>query len=118
MYMDHMRRQTHKLQLSIEAKNKALASFYIVEIGETVEVIKSKFPQYDGLQIAALTNAMLPPYLTPLGKAIEDGNWAAASTAYSNLLTGGCNGCHTATQRAFVKIVASKSNPYNQDFSP
>ena len=117
-YMDHMRRLTHKLGLSIDAKNGALASFYMEEIGEMAELIKARFPEYDGFQIGALITAMLNPYLTPLGKAVEGGDWGAADSAYDILLTGGCNGCHTATQHAFVKIVRSKTNPYNQDFAP
>lgn len=118
VYMDHMRRQTHKLELSIDAKNKDLATFYAREVGETVELIKTKFPEYDGLQIAALANAMIPPYLGPLSTAIDGGDWAGAGTAFNNLLTGGCNGCHTATQRAYIKIVSNKTNPYNQSFKP
>ena len=118
MYMDHMRRQAHKLGLSIDAKNKALAAFYLQEMGETIEVVQQKFPKYDEVQIAALVKAMMDPYMTPLGKAIDAGDWATAGTAYATLVKMGCNGCHTATQHGFLKIVPNKSNPYNQDFMP
>ncbi len=116
-YMDHLRRLTHKLGLSIDARNPALASFYAQEITEFVEVIKAKFPQYDGLQIGALITAMLSPQVTVLTQTIEKKDWNKAVADYDNLLAG-CNGCHAATQRPFVKIVRSKTNPYNQDFSP
>lgn len=118
VYMDHMRRLTHKLGLSIDAKNAPLASFYSREVGEMADLIKAEFPEYDGFQVGALITAMLAPYLTPLGKALDDEDWGAANSAYDNLLAAGCNGCHTATQHGFVKIVRSQSNPFNQDFAP
>ena len=118
IYMDHLRRLTHKAGLSIDTQNPDLAAFYSHEIGEVVELIKTKFPQYDGFQVGALITAMLPPHLTLLDKAIEKKDWDAAGSAYDNLLSAGCNGCHLATQHPFVKIIRSKTNPYNQDFSP
>ncbi len=118
IYMDHLRRLTHKLGLSIDAKNTDLASFYVQETEEVVELIKAKFPQYDGFPVGALITAMLGPHLAPLGKTIESEDWDAADSAYDNLLTGGCNGCHAATQHPFISIVRSKTSPYNQDFSP
>jgi hypothetical protein len=117
-YMDHLRRLTHKLGLAIDAKNPALASFYASEITEFQEVIKTKFPQYEGFQIAALMTAMLSPQVTVLTQTIGKKDWNKASADYDNMLTAGCNGCHAAVQRPFIKIVRSKTNPYNQDFSP
>jgi len=116
-YMDHLRRLTHKLGLSIDARNPALASFYAQEITEFVEVIKAKFPQHDGLQISALMTAMLSPQVAVLSKTTESKNWTKASADYDNLIAG-CNTCHAAAQRPFIKIVRSKTNPYNQDFNP
>ncbi len=117
-YMDHLRRLTHKLGLSIDAKNPALASFYAQEITEFVEVIKAKFPQYDGFPVGALITAMLSPQVAVLTQSIEKEDWNGAAAGYDNLLTSGCNACHAATQHPFIKIVRSKTNPYNQDFSP
>ena len=117
-YMDHLRRLTHKLGLSIDARNPALASFYAQEITEFTGVIKAKFPQYDGFQISALMTAMLNPQVTVLTQTIEKKDWNKASADYDNMLTAGCNGCHAAVQHPFIKIVRSKTNPYNQDFSP
>jgi hypothetical protein len=117
-YMDHLRRLTHKLGLSIDARNPALASFYAQEITEFTGVIKAKFPQYDGFQISALMTAMLNPQVAVLTQTIEKKDWNKASADYDNMLTAGCNGCHAAVQHPFVKIVRSKTNPYNQDFSP
>lgn len=117
-YMDHMRSLTQKLGLAIDAHNPALASFYANEITEVVELIKVKFPQYDGLQVGALITAMLSPQLAVLTQTIEKKDWVKTSASYDNMLTAGCNACHTAAQHPFIKIVRSKANPFNQDFSP
>lgn len=118
MYMEHMRRQTHKLGLSIDAKNKDLSAFYAKELGELAGLVSTKFPMYDDIQVGVLIKAMLDPYMGPLNTALTGGDWAAADAAYNTLVTSGCNGCHTATQRQFIKVTTSKTNAYNQDFTP
>jgi hypothetical protein len=115
VYMGRLQRHTHKLGLSIDAGNQELAKFYMTEIGETVDMITKRFPDYNKLQIAALTTAMLAPFTGPLKTAVET-NFAGASAAYDKFIAG-CNGCHAATQRQYVKITRSKTNPYPQDFS-
>jgi hypothetical protein len=115
-HMGNMQRHTHKLGLSIDAQNYDLASFYMQEIREASKHISGKFPQYDGHQVGALLPAMLNPHLDKLSKSIEAKDWKAADPAYDTLIVSGCNGCHTATRHAFVKIVRVKSNPYSQEF--
>ena len=115
VYMGRLQRHTHKLGLSVDAGNQELAKFYMTEIGETVDMITKRFPEYDKFQIAALMTAMLTPYTGPLKTAVET-NFAGASAAYDKFIAG-CNGCHTATQHQFVKVTRSKTNSYAQDFS-
>ena len=115
MYMSQMQRLTHKLGLAIDAGNKDLASFYLGEMGETADVVERKFPEYDKFQIGALVRAMLRPSFAPAAVAIEGGDMAAASTAYEGIITA-CNGCHVATQRAFLKVKRVKTNPFAQSF--
>ena len=115
-HMADLHRQVHKLGLSIDAQNGELADFYIKELGETITYVAGKFPEYDGHKVGALMPVMLNPYLTPLGKAIAAADWKAASPAYDTLIASGCNGCHMATQHAFIKIERNKANPYGQSF--
>jgi hypothetical protein len=115
-YMNHMQRHSHKLGLSIQAKNKPLADFYFTELGETLEIIQKKFPQYDGLQIAALSKAMIDPVKPALAKSLAAGDWAAAPVAYDKLLAA-CNNCHVAVKHEFVKVVVPTGNPFNQSFA-
>lgn len=116
LYMAHQQELVQKLGLSIQAKNKDLADFYRNELAEGFEVIQKKFPQYDGVQVAALSKAMMDPAMIPLKKAIDTANWATATSAYSTLITS-CNNCHTAGKHAFVKITVPKGNPFNQSFA-
>jgi hypothetical protein len=115
-YMADAQRHAHKLGLSIQAKNKPLAEFYMAELGETFEIIQKKFPQYDGYQIAALTKAMLDPAKPALSKALAAGDWPTSAIAYDKYLTA-CNTCHVAVKHEFVKIVAPTGNPFNQSFA-
>jgi len=114
-YMGNMQRYVHKLGLAVDAKNQALADFYIFEIEEVVTELQ-QFDNYEGFQIAALSKAMLAQFVTALDKKVEAADWAGSEAAFAQVVTA-CNSCHLATQRPYIKIVASKSNPFNQDFS-
>ncbi|HXV15044.1 MAG TPA: hypothetical protein VEC56_12630 [Candidatus Krumholzibacteria bacterium] len=116
IYMSHAQRHAHKLGLSIQAKNKPLAEFYLAELGETFELIQRKFPQYDGLQIAALSKAMLDPAKPALARSLAAGDFATASVAYDKYLAA-CNSCHVAAKHEYVKVVAPTGNPFNQSFA-
>lgn len=115
-YMNHLQRHGHKLGLSIQAKNKPLANFYYAEIGETLEIIQKKFPQYEGYQIAALSKAMIDPAKPALAKSLTAGDWPTATIAYDKLLAA-CNNCHVAVKHEFVKVVVPTTNPFNQSFA-
>jgi hypothetical protein len=116
MYMSQIQRHAHKLGLSVQAKNKPLAEFYLTELGETFEIVQKKFPQYEGYQIAALSKAMIDPAKPALAKALGASDWPGATTAYGQYLTA-CNNCHVAVKHEFVKVVAPTGNPFNQTFS-
>ena len=116
MYMANLQRDSHKLGLSIQAKNKPLAEFYATELGEMFEIIQKKFPTYEGFQIAALSKAMIDPAKPALSKALAASDWPGATTAYDKYLAA-CNGCHQAVQHPFVKLVAPTGNPFNQSFA-
>jgi hypothetical protein len=116
-YMAMMQHLTHKLGLSLQARNAPLAGFYIEEIQETSEVIQKKFPTYDKIAVGQLMNAMLVPSIGPLDKSIKASSWAIANAGYTKLLDS-CNGCHAAAQHPFIKITAPTQNPFNQSFSP
>ena len=116
LYMAHQQELAHKLGLAIQNKNKPLADFYVEEVDEGFEIIQGKFPQYDGVQVAALSKAMIDPAMAPLKKAVGGADWAAATKAFSTLVTS-CNNCHIAAKHEFVKITVPTGNPFNQSFA-
>ena len=57
---------THKLALSVEARNAELAGFYLHEAEETAEAIRDEIPEYEGLPIGPLVGSMLMPHIERL----------------------------------------------------
>jgi hypothetical protein len=115
-YMSTLQHHTHKLGLSIQARNKPLAGFYLDEIGEAIGIIQRKFPTYDKLEIADLADAMPVPSVSPVAKAIAASDWPGATRAYAGLIDS-CNDCHAAANHDFIKITVPTGNPFNQSFS-
>lgn len=115
--MAHLQRHTHKLQLSVEARNGALVGFYVHEIEEIAEGIRDEIPSYDDHPVGKLVGEILLPAVESMEETAESGDWAAADAAFDRLL-GACNACHASTAHGYVRIVRGTGNPYNQDFSP
>jgi hypothetical protein len=115
-YMALLQHHTHKLGLAVQAKNQALAAFYLEEVEETTREIEKRFPTYDGVAIGELAEAMLLPSVEPVEKAIQGASWPAAAGAYGKLV-GACNDCHAAANHDFIEITVPAGNPFNQSFS-
>lgn len=115
-HMGDFQRYMHKLGLALDAGNQPLADFYTQKIRENMEFLEKKYPTWDNLQIGALAKAMLGAPLAPMEAALKKGDMAAANSAYDTLMSG-CNNCHVATQRPFIKITRDKTNTYSQNFA-
>jgi hypothetical protein len=113
--MGELQHHTHKLTLSIQAENPALAEFYLDEVEEVVRQIEQLFPYHDGHRVADLARAALGPRLAPLRGAVESSSWHQARAALSGLISG-CNDCHAATGHDFIQIELTSANPFNQSF--
>ncbi len=116
-YMATLQHHTHKLNLSIQAENAALAGFYLREVEEASEQIEQRFPEHDGFPVAALVHAQLDPRLAALNEAIEGARWDQARNGLSDLIAG-CNGCHAAAAHGFIRVEVTTANPFNQSFVP
>jgi hypothetical protein len=114
--MSHLQHHTHKLTLSVEAENDALAEFYLHEVGEVAEQIEHLFPEHDGIPIATLARELLDPQLAALDSALEASRWDAAKSGIGSLI-GACNDCHAATGHAFIRVERTSANPFNQSFA-
>lgn len=116
MLMQNMQTYVHKVQLSLEARNSALAYFYVHELEETAAHIGANIETYDGHPVGALTESMLIPALERLESSIKSEDWDAGDADFTAAMQA-CNACHTATDHAMVRIVPAEGNPFAQDFS-
>ena len=116
MLMERMQTYTHKLQLSVAARNAPLAGFYLRELEETAEFIAENIETYHDYPIGPLTTQMLMPAVELLEEAVDDADWAASEQRFGAMLEA-CNTCHVASGQAAVRIVPASGNPFAQDFS-
>lgn len=115
--MGKLQNFTHKLQLSVTARNGRLADFYLHELEATSEKIVENIESYDGQPISRLVQSMLLPAIEALEKPVKAGDWAGSDQGFEGLLQA-CNSCHQVTGHAFIRIAPAGSNPYAQDFRP
>jgi hypothetical protein len=116
MLMERMQTYTHKLQLSVEARNEPLAHFYLHELEETSDYVAENIAHYHDYPVGPLVREMLLPRIEDLEDAVEAGEWAAADTRFADMLRA-CNACHVATNHGYVQIAPAAGNPFAQDFS-
>lgn len=117
--IDNMMRMqyfTHKLTLSVDARNDKLADFYAHELEEIIEVAET-IPTYHDHAIGELVSGMLVPAFEALEDAIEAGDWMQADARLDQMITN-CNACHTSTGFDAIHIKRVESNPYLQSFEP
>ncbi len=114
--MGAIQTHTHKLQLSLDHGNTALAAFYVHEVEELLEELQG-VEEYDGHPIGQLAGAMLVPVIGRLETAVDGGNVDAAHRELDALISA-CNACHIATNHGFIVIARNSANPYLQSFEP
>lgn len=114
--MERMQTYSHKLQLSVAARNAPLAGFYLHELEETAESIIENIASYDEQPVGELTRQMFMPALELLEDAIDEPDWAAGDRRFTAMLEA-CNGCHVASGHSQIRIVPASGNPFAQDFS-
>ena len=120
-YMGELQRLTHKLQLSIEANNPQLASFYLQESFHIYEEVQSKLPVYEDIPVAIYLDRFALPTYQPLRQFLSakpKNIDPTQGTRMLNTIIEGCNKCHQVSHFGFVKIQSNSHNPYLQDFSP
>ncbi len=115
-YMADLQHHTHKLNLSIEAENAALAAFYLHEVEEVAEQVEQLFPHDDGVAVAALVASLLRPRASALRAALDGSHWDEARSGLADLVAG-CNACHAAADHGFIRVEVTHANPFNQSFA-
>lgn len=117
-YMASLQRYSHKLGLSVEARNTAAADFYLHELEEMSETIVDEVPRYEGHAVGELTATMLVPTVEAVEKALAGEDWDRVDTRFDEMVQA-CNQCHVSTEHGFIQIEADvQENPFNQSFVP
>ncbi|MDX1636688.1 MAG: hypothetical protein R3281_01880 [Balneolaceae bacterium] len=117
-YMQHIRRYTHKMSLSVQARNQELADFYMHELQASALSVKQDVPGYEGYDIAYFTEMLMDPEIDTLRTSLDTGDWQRIEADLTDLITS-CNTCHNATGHGFINVTSGvEKNPYNQVFEP
>ncbi|QQO57123.1 MAG: hypothetical protein N838_31010 [Thiohalocapsa sp. PB-PSB1] len=115
-HMGTMQYMAHKAGLAIDSRNQPLASFYMHEIEEVIEKLKT-VESYDGYPIASLVQSKLMPSFEKLEQAVTAVDWEDADSQFEKLLAS-CNTCHQATEHSFIRVRRTTANPFMQSFDP
>ena len=115
-HMGSMQYFSHKLELSLRARNRELVDFYAHEIEETIEAT-TEIEAYHDKPVGDLTEAMLVPAFDRFEQAVDDenGDWKAIDSRFNELINA-CNACHQATEYGYINIRRTDANPYMQSF--
>ena len=113
--MERMQTYTHKLQLSIEARNEPLVHFYLHELEETSEFVADNIEHYHEYPVGDLVREMLLPSIERLEESVESGEWQAGDARFTALIET-CNTCHLATGHGAIRIAPATGNPFAQEF--
>lgn len=116
LYMSRLQWHSEKLGFAIQGRNGRLAEFYLEEVGEVLEEVKSRAPVHDGLPIANLVTIIADPEIKLLNESLENNDWSAIDKQYLELVNS-CNRCHSATQHEFIVILPVEGKPpFSQRF--
>jgi hypothetical protein len=109
---------THKLGLSIEAKNPKMTQFYTVESIVKAREIQEIIPEYEGKPVADLMSSIMMAGYYELTRNMRKKpvDFEKIEKSYDALIAR-CNACHVATDFGYLKIKRNSSNPYMLDFT-
>jgi hypothetical protein len=107
-----------KLWFAGRQKSWDLAAYEIDEIREGLEEARRLNPTVDGIAVAEMMKTIIDPRLAELEKAISAKNSDRFTVAFDEL-TSGCNACHAAANKPFIRIQRPTEPPLtNQNFAP
>jgi hypothetical protein len=107
-----------KLWFAGKQNNWDLAAYEIDEIKEGLEDAARLHPNFDGVPVAEMIKTIIDPRIDELEKAVRAKSSAKFSAAFDEL-TSGCNSCHAAANKPFVRIQRPTETPLtNQNFAP
>lgn len=117
-YMSTLQTYTHKLSLSIDAENQALAAFYAFEASLLLEEIQEEIPVYEGIPVALYIDRMGKEPFDHLKAVLKEDepDYVKINHAMDSVVNA-CNLCHVSSQFPQIRIKRNSFNPYMQDFT-
>lgn len=107
-----------KLWFAGKQNNWDLAAYEIDEIKEGLDDAARLHPNFDGVPVAEMIKTIIDPRIEELEKAVRAKSSAKFSAAFDEL-TSGCNSCHAAANKPFIRIQRPTESPLtNQNFAP
>jgi hypothetical protein len=107
-----------KLWFAGKNNNWALAGYEIDEVKEGLEDAAKLHSTFDGVPVAEMIKTIIDPRIERLEKAIDAKNSSQFVAAFDEL-TNGCNSCHAAAGKPFIRIQRPSEPPLsNQSFAP
>ena len=107
-----------KLWFAGKNLNWGLAAYEVDEIKEGLEDASKLHATFEGIAVADMIKTIIDPRLDKLEKAIAAKNGTQFVAAFDDL-TDGCNSCHAAAGKPFIRIQRPAAPPLsNQDFTP
>ena len=107
-----------KLWFAGEQNNWDLAAYEIDEVKEGLEDAARLFPTFDGFPVAEMIKTIIDPRIEEVEKAVRAKSSTKFAAAFDEL-TSGCNSCHAAASKPFIRIQRPIASPLtNQNFAP
>jgi hypothetical protein len=107
-----------KLWFAGKNENWPLAAWEVDEIREGLEDAAKFHASHDGIPVAEMIKTIIDPRLEKLDRAIAAKSGTQFIAAFDDL-TDGCNSCHAAANKPFIRIQRPTVPPFsNQNFAP
>ena len=107
-----------KLWFAGKNDNWGLATYEVDEIKEGLEDAARLHSIFQGIPVAKMIKTIINPRIERLEKAIAAKNGTQFVAAFDDL-TDGCNACHAAAGKPFIRIQRPTAPPLtNQNFAP
>jgi hypothetical protein len=107
-----------KLWFAVQRGNWDLAAFEVDEIKEGLQDAAGLFPTFEGIPVAQMIKTIIDPGIEALDEAVKEKSNVKFIVAFDQL-TNGCNSCHAAANKPFIRIQRPTAPPLtNQNFAP
>ena len=107
-----------KLWFAGKNDNWGLAAYEVDEIKEGLEDAARLHSIFQGIPVAEMIKSIIDPRIERLEKAIAAKSGTQFVAAFDDL-TDGCNACHAAAGKPFIRIQRPTAPPLsNQNFAP